>query len=129
MEKNQVEYFKTLLQQQLEELIRTGNETITSIQEQDELYADPVDQAFMDHNLSMKIRIKDREHRLIKKIKDALDRLEEGTYGICEICEEDIAIERLKARPVTTQCIHCKVRGEQMEQVFEHRIYERPLPN
>ena len=129
MDNNHVEYFRKLLQQQLEELIRIGNETITSIQEQDDLYADPVDQAFMDHNLSMKIRIKDREHRLIQKIKEALERLDDGTYGICEICEEDIAIERLKARPVTTQCIHCKIKGEQMEQVFEHRMYERQIPN
>jgi DnaK suppressor protein len=55
---------------------------------------------------------------LIKKIKKALERFENGTFGICEVCEEEISIERLKARPVTTQCIECKTREEDMEKAL-----------
>ena len=55
---------------------------------------------------------------MIKKVKKALARVESGTFGICEVCEEDISIERLKARPVTTQCIDCKTREEDMEKAL-----------
>jgi DnaK suppressor protein len=54
------------------------------------------------------LRMRDRERKLIFKIQEALQRLENGEYGVCEECGEDIAIDRLKARPVTTLCIDCK---------------------
>jgi DnaK suppressor protein len=54
------------------------------------------------------LRIRDRERKLIFKIQEALTRIDEGTFGICEECGEEIGIERLKARPVTTLCIECK---------------------
>jgi DnaK suppressor protein len=61
------------------------------------------------------LRIRDRERKLISKIQDALARIDDGTYGICEVCGEDISSERLKARPVTTLCINCKKRQEAQE--------------
>ena len=64
------------------------------------------------------LRIRDREHKLIYKIKQALDRIEEGTFGVCDSCGEDISIKRLKARPVTTQCIDCKTKEEAQEKVL-----------
>ncbi|MBF0111121.1 MAG: TraR/DksA C4-type zinc finger protein, partial [Desulfamplus sp.] len=64
------------------------------------------------------LRIRDREHKLIKKVKEALTRIENNTYGICESCGDDISIARLKARPVTTQCIECKTRDEVMEKAL-----------
>jgi DnaK suppressor protein len=63
------------------------------------------------------LRIRDRERKLISKIKEALDRLDQGTFGICEECGEDISEERLKARPVTTLCINCKKRQENEERL------------
>jgi DnaK suppressor protein len=64
------------------------------------------------------LRIRDREHKLIKKIKKALDRIENGTFGICESCGEEISIKRLKARPVTSQCIECKSKEEALEKAL-----------
>ena len=61
--------------------------------------------------------IRDRERRLIRKIQAAIQRLDEGTYGICEDCGEDISIPRLKARPVTKLCINCKARQEEGENI------------
>jgi DnaK suppressor protein len=63
------------------------------------------------------LRIRDRERRLINKIKEALERIENGTFGICEMCEEDISEARLKARPVTTLCIDCKIEQEKNEKL------------
>jgi DnaK suppressor protein len=63
------------------------------------------------------LRIRDRERKLIGKIKEALERIEQGTYGICEDCGEEISTERLKARPVTTLCIDCKKTQETEEKV------------
>ena len=63
------------------------------------------------------LRIRDRERRLIRKIQAAIQRLDEGTYGICEDCGEDISIPRLKARPVTKLCINCKARQEEGENI------------
>ncbi len=63
-------------------------------------------------------RIRDRELKLIKKVKKALDRIENGTFGICESCGEAIGEKRLKARPVTTQCIDCKEAEEATERAL-----------
>ena len=63
------------------------------------------------------LRIRDRERRLIHKIQEALTRIDEGEYGICEECGEDIGVARLKARPVTTLCVNCKARQEEGEDV------------
>jgi DnaK suppressor protein len=64
------------------------------------------------------LRIRDREAKLIKKIRAALERIEGDRFGICESCGEDISIERLKARPVTTQCIDCKSKEEALEKAL-----------
>lgn len=121
MKKVHLDYFRNLLTNQLEELTKERTATIPDIQESEGTYADPVEQAVFDQHLNLKIRIKDRESKLIKKIRDALARIDDGTYGICEICEEDISIERLKVRPVTTQCIECKQKGEHFERLMEHK--------
>ena len=63
-------------------------------------------------------RIRDREAKLIKKIRQALERIENGTFGICESCAEEISVKRLKARPVTTQCIECKAKEEALEKAL-----------
>ena len=71
--------------------------------------------AEVDQNFSM--RIKEREQKLLKKIDEALERMNKNTYGICERCEEEIPYQRLKARPVTTLCIACKTLQEQEEKI------------
>lgn len=115
MKKKDLEYFKNLLTQQLDDLVKRSNDTVAQLKDQENAYSDLLDQASAYTDQSFLLRIKDRESRLINKIKNALDRIEDGTFGICEICDEDIAIGRLKARPVATQCIACKTKMEALE--------------
>nr|MBC8393150.1 RNA polymerase-binding protein DksA [Deltaproteobacteria bacterium] len=83
-----------------------------------ENFPDPTDRASLESDRNFMLRIRDRENKLIKKIKKALDRIETGTFGICESCGDDISTERLKARPVTTQCIDCKTKEEAEEKAL-----------
>jgi len=118
MKKKDLDYFKTLLTDQLEELLDHADDTVSGMTSQKENYPDPTDRASLEADRNFMLRIRDREHKLIKKIKKTLDRIEAGTFGICESCGEDIGLERLKARPVTTQCIECKTKEEAMEKAL-----------
>ena len=118
MKKEDLEFFKNLLNDRLHELLSHADDTVTGMTKPKENFPDPTDRASHEAERSFELRIRDREHKLIKKVKKALARVESGTFGICEVCEEDISIERLKARPVTTQCIDCKTREEDMEKAL-----------
>ena len=80
-----------------------------------ENFPDPTDRASLESNRNFTLRIRDRERKLIVKIREALGRIDDGTYGLCEECGEKIGIERLKARPVTTLCFDCKSNQEAQE--------------
>jgi DnaK suppressor protein len=80
-------------------------------------FPDPTDRATLETDRNFMLRIRDRERKLISKIKEALERIEDGTYGLCEACGEPIGEKRLMARPVTTLCIECKARQEKQERV------------
>ena len=80
-----------------------------------EAFPDVSDQASAEAEQNFLMRIRGREQRLIKKIDEALARMDQDLYGICERCEEEIPYPRLKARPVTTLCIDCKTLEEQEE--------------
>jgi len=73
----------------------------------------------METDTSFAFRIEERQSRLIRKIKDALMRLEDGTFGICEECGEEISDQRLEARPIATLCIKCKEKQETEEKMSE----------
>ncbi len=118
MKKKDLEFFKNLLNDRLQELLSNADSTVTGMTKQKENFPDPTDRASHESNRSFELRIRDREHKLIKKIKKTLSRVDNETFGICETCEEEISIERLKARPVTTQCIDCKKREEEMEKAL-----------
>ncbi len=115
MKKEDLEFFKNLLTDRLNELLSHADSTVTGMTKPKENFADPTDRASHEAERSFELRIRDREHKLIKKIKKTLVRIDSEAFGICETCEEDISIKRLKARPVTTQCIDCKTREEDME--------------
>ncbi len=115
MKEEDIEYFKIFLNNRLKDLLNQAESTVSGMTSLKDNYPDPTDRASMESDRNFLLRIRDRENKLIKKIKKALDRIEEGTFGICESCGEDISIERLKARPVTTQCIDCKTKEENME--------------
>ncbi len=80
-----------------------------------ETFPDVSDQASAEAEQNFSMRIREREQRLVKKIDEALERMNQAVYGICERCEEEIPYSRLKARPVTTLCINCKTLEEQEE--------------
>ncbi len=118
MEKEDLEYFKNLLTEQLQELLEQAEDTVSGMSSHKENFPDPTDRASLESDRNFLLRIRDREHKLIKKIKKALGRIEDGTFGICDTCGEDISVERLKARPVTAQCIDCKTKEEAMEKAL-----------
>ena len=109
--------FKELLTQQLEELLTTAERTVGQLVRSDGQPADPLDRASMDADRNYTFRIRDRESHLIKKIKLTLEKIDDGTFGICDECGNEIALARLKARPVTSYCIHCKTQMEAFEKV------------
>ncbi len=75
------------------------------------------DQATAVADQNFMLRLKEREQKLLKKIDEALDRITQGTFGICESCGGEISFKRLRARPVTTLCIECKTKQEEDEKV------------
>lgn len=79
---------------------------------------DEIDLASSEYAQSMIFRLRDREKFLLKKIEKALSRIEDGTFGICERCDEPISPKRLDARPVTTLCIRCKEEQEKKEKSY-----------
>ena len=108
-------FFKQLLTEQLKVLLGQADLTVRGLVGDNERSADPLDRATFESERGTMLRIRDRESKLIRKIQRALENLEDGNYGICEVCEKEIAIERLKARPVTTLCIQCKTKMEALE--------------
>lgn len=118
MEKKDFEYFKELLTKRLEGLWDRAYGTVSGMTALKENIPDQTDRASLEADQNFMLRIKDRENNLIKKIRKALDRIENKTYGVCEKCGEDIFLERLKARPVTTQCIDCKTKEETVERAL-----------
>jgi DnaK suppressor protein len=121
MDKNDIEFFRNLLNQRVKELRSEAGKTVEDMDE-DENFPDPADRASMESSRNSILRIRDRERKLIFKIQEALQRLERGEYGICEECGESIGIERLKARPVTTLCIQCKSNQELEERKAKRAV-------
>lgn len=121
MNKKEVEFFRNLLNQRIQELRSEAGKTVEDM-EVDETFPDPTDRASMESNRNSVLRIRDRERKLIFKIEEALRRLDDGEYGICEECGEKIGIERLKARPVTTLCIECKSSQEIAERKSQKAV-------
>ena len=117
METSDYQKFKHLLESQLAELQKQANDSIVYLVESDTRSAEFVDMATLESDRAYTLRIRDRESRLIKKIKQSLSDIANGTYGICRECGEDIAIARLKARPIARMCIQCKTRLEKYESV------------
>jgi DnaK suppressor protein len=117
MDQHDLDFFEKLLKDTLQDLGQRGTETLDDMTDNRELHADPTDRATMETDRSFMLRLRDRERKLIPKIQEAMARIQNGTYGMCEDCGDEISIERLKARPVTTLCIKCKSQREEEEQL------------
>ncbi|MDQ6974817.1 MAG: RNA polymerase-binding protein DksA [Mariprofundaceae bacterium] len=114
--KEEIQAFEKQLCDWRDELEGAQSESVHAMHETEQTtYPDPTDQASIEIDRNFEVRIKDRERRLIRKIEKTIARLRDGEFGLCEACGGDIAIQRLKARPVTTLCIDCKHEQEQEE--------------
>lgn len=118
MDEDKLLFFKGLLESKLHELIREAEKVCIDMRkDQNDDFSDPADRASLESDRNFLLRIKDRERKLILKVKEALDRIDNGTFGICESCGKQIAEKRLIARPITTLCIDCKKEGELRERL------------
>jgi DnaK suppressor protein len=104
------------LERRRREILAGAQESINGdLQQETENLPDPTDLATNESDQSFNIRIRERERKLLTKIEQAIGRIDEGGYGICEVCGGEIGAARLKARPVTTLCIQCKTDQEEKE--------------
>lgn len=117
MNQKDLQFFEKLLKDTLQDLSQRGTETLDEMTDSREVHADPTDRATMETDRATMLRLRDRERKLLPKIQEALARIQNGVYGLCDDCGEDIGVERLKARPVTTLCIRCKSQREEEERV------------
>ncbi|WP_163336814.1 RNA polymerase-binding protein DksA [Desulfopila sp. IMCC35008] len=115
MEKDVLEKFRNQLKEKQEEILEEVGKTLSEMTDQTTNIPDPNDRATVESGRSFELRIRDRERKLLSKIDEALNRIDEGTFGVCEDCGEDIGLKRLNARPVTTLCIDCKTIQETKE--------------
>jgi DnaK suppressor protein len=118
MDQEKLLFFKGLLEERLHVLLEEAGKTCSDMrQDNNGDFPDPTDRASLESDRNFLLRIKDRERKLIMKVKEALDRIDNGTFGICESCGKPISEKRLMARPVTTQCIDCKTEDEKKERL------------
>ena len=118
MDQEKLLFFKGLLEERLHVLLEEAGKTCSDMrQDNNGDFPDPTDRASLESDRNFLLRIKDRERKLIMKVKEALDRIDNGTFGICESCGKSISEKRLMARPVTTQCIDCKTEEEKKERI------------
>ncbi len=92
--------------------------TVGDMRGEPALFPDPADRATVESERNLTLRIRDRERKLRNKIEAALERIEDGSFGICEVCGDGISVGRLQVRPVTTLCINCK--SDQEEDEIRH---------
>ena len=117
---NKLLSIKKKLLKQRNELLNEAEQTLNSrISTEKESFPDPTDQAVAELDNNFLLRLRGREQKLLKKIDEAIARIDGGTYGVCESCGEQISVKRLEARPVTTLCIDCKTRQEEEEKLQE----------
>lgn len=114
MNVKQVEYFKEKLINWRDQIIKECSETITDMQD-NQIEADLIDAAAKEVDHTITLRARDRERKLLKKIDEALRRIENGTYGYCEDTGEPIGLKRLDARPIATLSIEAQERHEREE--------------
>lgn len=115
----QRQHFANLLNSWREQLLQESSQTVHHLQDDIKHYADPLDQAAQEDNLSIELRTRDRIRKLIRKIEVTLEKIKENDYGYCEGCGAEIGVARLDARPTATQCIDCKTFAEIKERQTE----------
>ena len=106
------EFFRQRLVEWKNELLRESGQTLMNMQSTSSQEADIADRASLESERSLELRTRDRERKLIKKIEESIQDLEDNEYGYCEACGVEIGVKRLEARPTATLCIDCKILDE-----------------
>ncbi|MBP6999139.1 MAG: RNA polymerase-binding protein DksA [Tepidiphilus sp.] len=117
MSPRQLKFFKKLLLEEKRKLLEKAAETTQYLQQENEVTPDWTDRATIEEEQALELRVRDRERKLMKKIDEALERIEKGTYGWCEETGEPIGLKRLLARPTATLCLEAQERHERLEKL------------
>ncbi len=121
MSKEQSEHFRQILQSWKRDLMEEVDRTVTHMKDEAANFPDPNDRATQEEEFSLELRTRDRERKLIRKIEEALKRIEDGSYGYCLETGEEIGVKRLEARPVATLSIEAQERRERRERQYGDR--------
>ena len=112
---SQIDHFKTILLEWKNLLMKEADKTVEHMKKDSTKLSDPNDAATQEEEFRLELRTRDRERKLIMKIDQALQRVDDGHYGYCEDTGEPIGIKRLEARPIATLCIEAQERHERLE--------------
>ncbi|MDH5649675.1 MAG: RNA polymerase-binding protein DksA [Gammaproteobacteria bacterium] len=112
MNTKQQDHFRSILEAWKKELMDEITRTVHELRDEHENHPDPTDRASQETDMALELRSRDREGKLIKKINEAVARINSGDYGYCESCGVEIGVQRLEARPTAEMCIDCKTLAE-----------------
>jgi DnaK suppressor protein len=115
MNSKQLAHFRNMLSEMKRELSQDIDRTVHTMQDEATIFADPNDRASQESDMSLELRNRDRERKLIKKIDETIVKIDAGEYGYCDSCGVEIGLKRLEARPTATLCIDCKTLDELRE--------------
>jgi DnaK suppressor protein len=118
LRERKIQEIKKNLKEQKKELLVGALEALNELPGQT-VFPDLGDQASAEIDRNFMLRLKGRERKLLKKIEEAIERIDQGTFGVCDKCGQAINIKRLEARPVTSMCIECKTLQEEEEKLRE----------
>ncbi|MBM0105294.1 RNA polymerase-binding protein DksA [Steroidobacter sp. S1-65] len=121
MNKEQLEHFRQILNTWKRDLMQEVDRTVLHMKDEAANFPDPNDRATQESEFSLELRTRDRERKLIRKIEEAIKRIEDGSYGYCVETGEEIGIKRLEARPVATLCVEAQERRERREKQYGDR--------
>ncbi|MEM9621083.1 MAG: RNA polymerase-binding protein DksA [Pseudomonadota bacterium] len=119
MNEAQLAHFKSILTNWRIELMEEVDRTVHHMQDEAANFPDPADRATQEEEFSIELRTRDRERKLIKKIDQTIDRVDQDDYGYCDTCGIEIGLRRLEARPTATQCVDCK----SLDEIKERQIH------
>jgi DnaK suppressor protein len=109
---DQLDHFRNILLRWRQELMEEVDRTMHHMQDEAANFPDPADRASQEEEFSIELRTRDRERKLIKKIDQTIDRIDQEDYGYCDTCGVEIGLRRLEARPTASQCVDCKTLDE-----------------
>ena len=121
MGREQLEHFRSILSNWKRDLMEEVDRTMSHMKDEAANPPDPNDRATLESEFALELRTRDRERKLIRKIEEALSRIEDGSYGYCVETGEPIGVKRLEARPVATLCIEAQERRERREKQYGDR--------